>query len=84
MRKSITLDEVAQRAGIGLGTTSRALSERGSVSPKTRQKVLKIASQMGYEANPHAQRLANGRVDDTVAIFTGIDLGIATVQLRDI
>ena len=84
MRKTVTIEEVAQRAGIGLGTASRALSGRGSVSPKTRQHVLDIAFKMGYEANPHAQRLANGHVKNTVAIFAGIDLGIATLRLWQI
>ncbi|HEX8550701.1 MAG TPA: LacI family DNA-binding transcriptional regulator [Abditibacteriaceae bacterium] len=84
MKKSITIDQVAQQAGIGLGTASRALSGRGSVSPETRERVLRIAAQIGYEANPHAQRLANGRVENTVAIFAGIDLGIATLRLWQI
>ena len=84
MKKSITIEQVAQQAGIGLGTASRALSGRGSVSPETRERVLRIASQIGYEANPHAQRLANGRIENTVAIFAGIDLGIATMRLWQI
>jgi DNA-binding LacI/PurR family transcriptional regulator len=40
-----------------------------------------VASGLGYEANPHAQRLANGGVNNMVAIFAGIDLGIATLRL---
>ena len=84
MKKPVTIDEVALRAGIGLGTASRALSGRGSVSPKTRARVLAVASRLGYEANPHAQRLANGGVNNTVAIFAGIDLGIATIRLWQI
>jgi LacI family transcriptional regulator len=84
MKKPVTIEEVAQSAGIGLGTASRALSGRGSVSPKTRERVLEIASKLGYLANPHAQRLANGRVENTVAIFVGIDLGVATLRLWQI
>lgn len=84
MKKTVTIEEVAQHAGIGLGTASRALSGRGSVSPRTREHVLEIASRLGYEANPHAQRLANGGVDNMVAILVGIDLGVATLRLWQI
>jgi LacI family transcriptional regulator len=84
MKKTVTIEEVAQHAGIGLGTASRALSGRGSVSPRTREHVLEIASRLGYQANPHAQRLANGGVDNMVAILVGIDLGVATLRLWQI
>ena len=42
-------------------TASRALNDKPGVSDKTREDIQRIASEMGYVANPLAQKLSNGR-----------------------
>ncbi len=59
--------DVAEAAGVSVTTVSHALSGRGRVAPGTRERVRRIAEEMGYTANPHAQRLVSGR-SRTVAI----------------
>lgn len=53
--------DVARAAGVSVTTVSHALSGRGRVAPATRERVLRIAEDVGYAANPHAQRLVSGR-----------------------
>jgi len=53
--------DVAEAAGVSVTTVSHALSGRGRVAPATRERVLRIAEDVGYTANAHAQRLVSGR-----------------------
>ncbi len=83
--KPATIGDVARAAGISKSTASRALNGKGSMTPKTRATVQRIAGRMGFEANPHAQRLANGRSDNTVGFFSpDLDLGVGTRKMQDI
>jgi LacI family transcriptional regulator len=46
--EKITMREVAQRAGVSLGTASNALNNRGNVTLETRNRVLEAAEILGY------------------------------------
>lgn len=82
-KKAVTLADVARAAGISKTTASHALSGKGWVSPSTRETVLRLAGEMGFEIDPLAQRLSNGRCEKTIGIFTlDIDLSGRTRQLQ--
>ncbi len=49
--------DIADKAGVSIATVSRILNKKGSVSPKTRDKVLKIMDEMGYTPNAFARAL---------------------------
>jgi DNA-binding LacI/PurR family transcriptional regulator len=57
----ITAQDVAARAGVSRAAVSRTLSNQGSVSEKTREKVLKAAKELGYQVNYLAQGLNRKR-----------------------
>jgi len=57
----VNIAEVARAAGVSNATVSRALSGRGSVSPHTREKVLRAADELGYVVSQAASTLASGR-----------------------
>ena len=56
-----TISDVAKKAGVGLATVSRALNGVGYVSPDTRERILKAASELKYRHNRLASGLAAGR-----------------------
>jgi LacI family transcriptional regulator len=56
-----TIVDVASRAGVSVGTASKALNGRGSLRPETRSRVLRVAEEMGFEPNALAQSLLAGR-----------------------
>lgn len=56
-----TIRDVAQQAGVGLGTVSRVLNASPSVSEVTRQRVQAVIEQLNYMPNPTARRLSLGR-----------------------
>lgn len=48
MSASATLREVAEMAGVSIGTASQALNNRPNVSPDTRDRVVEAAKALGY------------------------------------
>jgi len=53
--------KLAELAGISQMSASRAINDRHGVSEQTRDKVLRIAAEIGYVANRTAQKLSGGR-----------------------
>lgn len=58
---TVTLKEVAERAGVSRSAVSRTYTEGASVSAKTRAKVEKAAQELGYSPNALASSLTTGR-----------------------
>jgi len=60
-RNAPTIADVAERAGVGIGTVSRVINNSPAVRPETRAKVVAVMEELGYVPNPHARRIAGGR-----------------------
>ncbi|MEO7069840.1 MAG: LacI family DNA-binding transcriptional regulator [Nostocoides sp.] len=56
-----TITDVAKAAGVSVATVSRALRGLDRVSPQTRAKVEKVATELNFVASPTATSLASGR-----------------------
>lgn len=56
-----TLRDVAQKAGVGLATASRALRDDPSAAEKTRKRVKKAAEELGYKPDPAMSMLIERR-----------------------
>lgn len=59
MNKNIRILDIAQKAGVSIGTVDRVLHQRGEVSEQTRDKILKIISEFDYRPNILASTLAS-------------------------
>jgi LacI family transcriptional regulator len=59
--KRVTIQDVAQAAGVSRQTVSRAINDLSEISPQTRDRVLRIAEEMGYRPNSIARGLATQR-----------------------
>ncbi len=57
----VTLKDVAARAGVSRSAVSRTFTKGASVSDKTRRKVEKAATELGYRPNALASSLTTGR-----------------------
>ncbi len=53
--------DVAEKAGVGVGTVSRALNGTGYVSKDAKEKILKVAEEMGYSPNELARNFTKNR-----------------------
>ena len=57
----VTLDDIARASGLSIATVSRALGGSPRVAAPTREKIEKVAEQLGYRANVAASLLASAR-----------------------
>ena len=57
------MQDVAQTAGVSIGTVSNVLNNKAVVSDKTRDKVLKVAKELGYNIDNAARMLKTGKAN---------------------
>jgi LacI family transcriptional regulator len=82
-----TLPEVARAAGVATATAARALGGYGSVSERTRARVIEAADMLGYRTNALARSMITGRThtfgvvlpDIENSFFAKVFRGIASV-----
>jgi LacI family transcriptional regulator len=54
---SVTITDVARKAGVAIGTVSRVINGHSAVNPKLRERVERVIQQLGYRPNARAQSL---------------------------
>ena len=52
MHRAVCLQEIADRAGVSRATVSLALRNQATISPATRQRIQRLAAELGYQPNP--------------------------------
>ncbi len=65
----VRIKDIAEKAGVSIGTVDRVLHDRGEVAEKTREKVLKIADELHYTPNLAASTLATQKKYNISAII---------------
>lgn len=68
-RSTLTIQDIAQRAGVSAMTVSNVINGKGSVRPANRQRVLDAIAETGYRVNAMARSLAGGR-NRMISVFT--------------
>lgn len=81
---AVGLKDIAQKAGVSLMSVSRALNGAAGVGEKTRQKVLKIADEMGYVHNKLASNLNKGKTQTIGVVVPEIEHTIFPSMLKGI
>lgn len=62
-RRSVTIQDVADQAGVSHQTISRVLNNKAEVADATRSRVLSVIARLGYEPNTAARNLSLGRTN---------------------
>ena len=70
-----TINDVAEASGVTIGTVDRVLHERGEVSEKTREKVLRAVRELGYKPNVYASMLARNKSHRIAVIMPRFSAG---------
>jgi LacI family transcriptional regulator len=60
--KKITIKDIAQIAGVSIGTVDRVIHNRGEVSLKTKEKILKITNTLNFQPDVIASMLASKKI----------------------
>jgi len=65
----ITIKEIAEEAGVSIGTVDRVLHKRGRVALETERKIRQIIKESGYSQNLFASNLAKSRKTYNFAVL---------------
>lgn len=65
---SVTLQAVADLAGVSMGTASQALNQRPNVAVATRQRVVDAARTLGYPIKPHDSLNGDGGEEQAIGL----------------
>lgn len=68
-KTNITIKDIAKRASVAHSTVSLVMNEREHVSPKMRERIMRIAKQMGYEPNLVARSLISKKSPTVAVVF---------------
>lgn len=69
-----TIKDVARRAGVGVGTASRAIAGNGPVSAKTAERVRKAVEELNFRPS-HAARVLQNGLSQTIGVFVPLIQG---------
>ena len=66
---AVTAQQIADLAGVSRGTVDRALHNRGRVNPEVKEKIQKIALELGYKPNLIGQALVRSKQDFKLGVI---------------
>lgn len=66
---AVTLQQIAEAAGVSRGTVDRALNNRGRIRPEVAEKIRKIAEEMGYQPNRAGRALAIAKQEISIGVI---------------
>lgn len=68
-----TVKDVANRASVSPGTVSNVLTGKRPVAPATRERVLRVVNELGYQPNILARSLINRRSETIAVVASGLE-----------
>ncbi|MBS4195137.1 LacI family DNA-binding transcriptional regulator [Lederbergia citri] len=81
---SVTIKDIAKIAGVSYSTVSKALNDSPLVKPTTKNRILKVAKEMGYEPNFAAQRLVSKQTKIIGLIWPTIERVVLSTLVTNI
>ncbi len=90
MTAPVTMRQIADRAGVSIGTVSHVINETATVRPKLRERVIEAIRSMGYQPSALAQGLRKNRTnilgmvipDITNPFFPGVVRGVEDMAYK--
>jgi DNA-binding LacI/PurR family transcriptional regulator len=73
--KQVTIRDVAKKAGVSVGTVSRAFNNYSDISEKTRKNILEVAEELGYKANVLTKASEGGKSHRIGMLIEDYDTG---------
>jgi DNA-binding LacI/PurR family transcriptional regulator len=72
MATTVSIKDIAKKAGVSHSTVSRALGDSPLVSSETRARIQRLAREMGYSPDAQARSLVMGRTQTVGVVVTAI------------
>lgn len=68
-RRIVSLKDISKACGVSIATVSKALNDHSDISRETKDKIKKVASDLGYHPNAAAQALKTNRSNNIGVLF---------------
>ena len=81
---SVTIKDIARLAGVSHITVSRAINNSSNVKKETKEKILKIASDLNYSPNMNAKSLVLNRSFNIGMFFSSLSYGTSPEIFHEI
>lgn len=69
---AISIQDVAKRAGVAIGTVSRAFNDYQDIRPETKERIFLAARELGYTPNVSARNLSAKKPPNIGLIVSGL------------
>lgn len=69
---AVNISDVARKAGVAIGTVSRAFNGYTDIREETRDRIFQAAKELGYIPNISARNLSSKRPPNIGLIFSGL------------
>jgi LacI family transcriptional regulator, galactose operon repressor len=79
----VTIKDIAKAANVSDTTVSLAFQEKSRIGQKSREKVLRIAAELGYVPNIAAQKLRNGKTDIIAFVVNDITNPFYSLMIKE-
>jgi DNA-binding LacI/PurR family transcriptional regulator len=79
---AVTMQNVADRAGVSIATVSFVVNSTKNVSPKTRERIETAMRELGFRRNAVARALASRRSHIIALLFPALDHPLETTSIR--
>jgi len=73
MSDQLTIKDIAKYCGVGVSTVSRAINDDPGISPKTKERVLKVVKKFHYIPNNSARNLKIQESNTIALIVRGLN-----------
>ena len=83
-KKTVTIRDVAKRAGVSVATASRTLNGKQVVNAQTRDRILAVMDELGFRPSPAARRLSLGRTLTLGVVVSFLTRPQAAERLRGV
>jgi len=67
--KRVTMEDVANRAGVSKGTVSAVINAKNTVKSQTRDRILEVMKELNFRPRGVARDLKNGSLDKSIGII---------------
>lgn len=80
-KRAPTVLEVAELAGVSVGSVSRVINNNNTVLPKTRDRVLRAIQELGFQPNSLAQSMRQGATRAVGCIVSDVSQSVAAAMV---
>lgn len=77
---AVTIQDIAEAAGVSRGTVDRAINNRGRINPEVADRVREIAEEMGYV--PRRRKLEKGPKNIKIGVVTQLSKASFMIQVK--